>query len=242
MRYALISDIHGNLEALKAVLDALSAEKIDRYFCVGDIVGYGADPAECIRAVRSLNPAALVAGNHEWGVTGLLGLDYFNDYARVAIEWTKSVLKKDELDYLKTLQLVAGDDDFQLVHGGLTEPSGFPYIVDSKDARSTIALMNKRLCFVGHTHVAEIYYSDKDAVKKIEGSKVKLQDGGKYLINVGSVGQPRDMNTGASYVIFDSSSDTVEIKRASYDIKAAQTKILAAGLPPTLASRLSEGR
>jgi predicted phosphodiesterase len=242
MRYALISDIHANLEALKAALEALSGENIDEYLCVGDIIGYGADPSECIKIIRSLAPAVFISGNHEWGVTGLLKPDYFSDYAREAIEWTKKVLTRDEIDYLKTSELVCEHDCFTLVHGGLVRPSKFPYILDSDDAYSTMKLMDKDMCFVGHTHMAEIYYSDKDGARRHMGTSIKLEKGKRYLVNVGSVGQPRDADSRASYAIFDSSTGSVEIKRVWYDFKVTQAKIIKAGLPETLAQRLSEGR
>ena len=164
MRYALISDIHGNLEALSAVLKDMEKERIDTYLCIGDIVGYGANPKECIEIVKSLKAEVLIAGNHEWGVTGSLGLDYFSEYARAAIIWTKKILKSSEIEYLKSFKLVYEGDDFVLVHGGLTEPDKFPYIMDSDDALRTIKLMKKPLLFVGHTHAAEIYCSDKEKV------------------------------------------------------------------------------
>ena len=242
MRYALISDIHGNLEALEAVLRALSKERIDGYLCVGDVVGYGADPALCIRRVKSLEPKALVAGNHDWGVLGLVGLGYFNEYAREAVIWTKRVLSPDELGYLKSLRLIEEGKRFLLVHGSLEEPAEFNYILNSNDAGPTLKLLEKPVCFVGHSHVAGIYSLVNGKIEYINSPKAMLDYGERYVVNVGSIGQPRDRDPRASYAIYDEEAGMVEIKRTAYDIRAAAEKILTAGLPKQLAARLYEGR
>ena len=134
MRYGLISDIHGNLEALEAALAKLAKERIDGYLCIGDIVGYGANPKECVRIIEELEPKALIAGNHEWGVLGSLDIDYFSEYARLAVLWTKSILDDHEKDYLKSFKLSWAKDNITLVHGSLEEPEEFYYIFDSGDA------------------------------------------------------------------------------------------------------------
>ena len=242
MRYCFISDIHGNLEAFTAVIDTAAKERIDKYLCIGDVVGYGADPSECIKLVQSLDPDVLVAGNHEWGVAGLLDMDYFSEYARAAVEWTKGILGKAEMDYLKSFRLVDEEEGFVLVHGGPQEPDKFPYIMDSDDAASAMKLMKKPLLFIGHTHIAEVYYSDKGKVRQTIEPRIKIDDGRTYVINVGSVGQPRDMDPRASFAVFDTDENVVELKRIAYDIKKAGDKILKAGLPEMLALRLSEGR
>ncbi|MFH0763630.1 MAG: metallophosphoesterase family protein [Candidatus Omnitrophota bacterium] len=242
MRYALISDIHGNLEALRAVLAELSRQRIDEYLCIGDVVGYGADPSRCVDMVRSLKPKALIAGNHECGVTGFLGLDYFSEYAAAGIVWTKNILSPPEIEYLKSFKLVYEGDDFVLVHSGLAEPEKFPYIVDSDDASRTMKLAKKPLTFIGHTHAAEIYYSDKEKARQTIEPRILIESGKLYVVNVGSVGQPRDMDPRASFAIYDSDKRTVEIRRVVYDIEKAKAKILKAGLPEMLALRLSEGR
>jgi len=242
MRYCLISDIHSNLEAFQAVLEAASKEGIDRYLCVGDVVGYGADPQTAIMLVKSLEPEVLIAGNHDWGVLGLLDLEYFNEYAEAAVIWTQGILNKDERDYLKSFRLVYDGDDFTLVHGSLDEPSKFRYILDADDAYTTMKLMKRPLCFVGHSHVPGIFHSEKNKIVFIKGAKVKIDQGGKYVVNIGSVGQPRDGDPRASFAIYDTGTATVEIKRVAYDIKGAQEKILKANLPEHLAIRLAGGR
>lgn len=242
MRYYLISDIHGNLEALQAVLEDISKQKDGEYLCIGDLVGYGADARDIIKKVRSLKPQVLIAGNHDRGAIGLLGLDYFNEYAKASLQWTKKILDKEELDYLATFKLVHEETSFTMVHGSLDTPEKFYYIFSGDDARDTMKLMNTPLCFVGHTHIAGIFYSDKDRVLYTNGPKIKIDPKRKYVINAGSVGQPRDMDPRASYGIYDEEEAEVEIRRVRYNILEAQKKILDAGLPPYLASRLSEGR
>ena len=242
MRYGLISDIHGNLEALDAVLKDLERERIDEYICVGDIVGYGANPRECIEAVKLLDPKILIAGNHEWGVLGLVGIDYFSEDAAAGIVWTKRVLEKGELDYMRSFKLSGSIEDFTLVHGSLDEPAKFNYISDNSDAYKTMKLSRTPLCFVGHTHVPGIFYADEHRVARSPDFSVNLDRSRKYLINIGSIGQPRDGDPRASFAIYDTKAGSVEIKRSAYDIGQAQGKILKAGLPPRLAERLAEGR
>ena len=242
MRYGLISDIHSNLEALNAVLEALAEERIDAYICVGDIVGYGANPEECVKIVRSLKPEILIAGNHEWGTLGSLDLDYFNEYAVEAITWTKGILGESELRYLKSFELVKEIKDITLVHGSLDEPSEFHYIFDAADAGKTLRLSKTRLSIVGHSHIPGIFYCDGKMPKIVKGFKAKIEPDKKYVVNIGSIGQPRDGDPRASFAIYDEDAATIEIKRVRYNIEEAQAKILAAGLPAWLASRLAEGR
>ena len=242
MRYAVLSDIHGNLEALKAVLDDISGERIDQYLSLGDIVGYGADPKECIRIIRSLEPVVLVAGNHEWGVLALKELEYFNDLAARAVLWTRATLDKEEIEYLKSFELVHEDEKITVVHGTLNMPEEFYYIFDTDDAYVTISNMKNPICFVGHTHVPGIFASEDSKTVYIEDTKIRIDCERKYVINAGSVGQPRDGDPKASYVIYDDEETTIEIKRVEYDVKKAREKILRAGLPAPLAERLLEGR
>ena len=242
MRYAVISDIHGNLEAFTAVLDALAGERIDSYLFVGDVVGYGADSKECIKLLRSLNPSVAIAGNHEWGVLEKTDVSNLNDLARDAVIWTRKVLDKDEIEYIRSFDLVYEDQRMTLVHGTLNMPEEFYYIFDTEDAYVTISRMKNMVCFVGHSHVSGIFASNHSKVEYIESADIRMDGERKYLINVGSVGQPRDGDPRASYAVYDDENAEVRIKRVEYDVKKAQEKILRAGLPPKLAHRLSEGR
>ncbi len=242
MRYGVISDIHGNLEALEAVLGSLDKESIDKYLCLGDIVGYGANPAECIKNVRALDCEMSVAGNHEWGVLGFLDLGYFNEQAAAAIEWTENMITGSDADYLKTFRLSESAGNVTLVHGSLDEPKEFFYIFDANDTDKTFKALKTAICFVGHSHVPGIFLSDGARPVRVKGTESKTEKNIKYVVNVGSVGQPRDGNPKAAYVVYDDEPGTIEIKRVSYDIRTAQKKIISAGLPAELAARLQEGR
>lgn len=241
MRYAIISDIHGNREALDAVVAELADEHIDGYVCAGDVVGYGADPVACLARVRSLGRLTAVAGNHEWGVLGRTPRAYFNSLAAAAVEWTSGLLTPVELDYLGQLPLTDARGDFEVVHGSLERPDDFTYIVGPADARECLKRMAGRLCFVGHTHRVGIWSSDGGHLTAVKASSVVLKEGRRYLVNTGSVGQPRDGDPRASYVVYDDEAGRVDICRVPYDIALAQKKIRAAGLPKRLAERLAEG-
>ena len=224
------------------MMAAFAKEKIDQHIFLGDIVGYGADPHACITGLRLLKPQVLTAGNHEWGVLGLLDMEFFNEYAEAAIKWTKNLLNGDELDYLKRFRIFCEAGDLTLVHGSLDQPARFRYILDSDDADLSLRLSRTPICFVGHTHVPGAYFFENGEVVNTKGPKVRIEADKKYIINAGSVGQPRDGDPRASYLIYDDKEKTAEIKRVTYDIKTAQKKIIKAGLPAWLASRLAEGR
>ncbi len=242
LRYGIFSDIHSNLEALNAVIDAYRKEGIDDYLCVGDIVGYGADPKECILTARSL-ASQVVAGNHDLAAAGLLSVDYFNEAARDAISWTAKQLSGQEQDFLKGLKLVYKNADLTLVHSALDDPEGFGYVEDLNTAENSFWLQETDVCFVGHTHAPGIFIKDKAGkVSSKKDESVVLAPGCKYIVNVGSVGQPRDLNPKACYCVFDTGKKKITIKRVIYDIKKAQDKISAVGLPAALATRLEFGR
>lgn len=242
MRYAILSDIHGNLEAFRAVLDALSDERIDQFLSLGDVVGYGADPKNCLKLLRSLKPKALIAGNHEWGILELKPEENFNELAYSAVLWTRKVLGDEELAYIKRFELVHSSENMALVHGSLNMPEEFYYIFDNEDAEATISQMKSGVCFVGHTHVPGIFASNHNKIESMESSEIRLDSERRYIVNAGSIGQPRDGDPRASYAIYDDETSIMQIKRVEYDIKKAQDKILRAGLPARLAYRLAEGR
>ena len=241
MRYAILGDIHGNLEALEAVCGSLAGEDIDKFFCVGDIVGYGASPADCIYTIKKLE-AVTVAGNHDWAAVDLVNADYFNDYARAAILWTKDVIGPGEKEFLRSLKLVYGQDDFSIAHGTLDSPENFDYMLGSYTAARTFSAMDTGVCFVGHSHVAGAYWQVDRGIDYIFEPTIKVSENNKYIINAGSIGQPRDGDPKAAYCIYDTREGIIDIKRVRYDIKKAQDKILKAGLPEILAYRLEKGR
>lgn len=241
MRYGIFSDVHGNLEAFAAVCDYYKREKIDKYIFAGDIVGYGANPRECIRILQALNPV-LVAGNHEWAATDKLSLDYFNEYAKAALIWTKNELLLEDTRYLNSFALIYQEGNFICVHGSLVRPEDFNYLGSISDAYSNFALLEKQLLFAGHSHKAQIYSLSKENVSYHPETSIKIKPDEKYIINAGSVGQPRDRDPRASVCIYDSDANMVILERLEYNIKEAADKILNAGLPALLAERLYVGR
>lgn len=241
MRWGILSDIHANYESLAAVLANLKKERIDRYLCVGDIVGYGADPGKCIAEIKRLN-LLTIAGNHDWASINLFDATYFNPTARTAVLWTKVHLSEEDKQFLKNLELVYQEDDITLVHGSLKEPEQFGYILDLSSAKETFQFLKTKICFIGHSHTPVTFVKESESYTFNFQTKLKLKASQTYIVNTGSVGQPRDGNPQASYVVYDSEREEVEIRRVTYDIQKAQDKIIRAGLPSALAERLAVGR
>ncbi|MDD5557715.1 MAG: metallophosphoesterase family protein [bacterium] len=240
VRYAIFGDIHGNSEALGAVLGDVERMRVDRLLCLGDIVGYGAEPEACIRRIRSLGIGCIL-GNHDSAATGGTPLDYFNPYARAAVEWTADRLGGDEKAWLASLPLTMPLGGFILVHATLDRPAEWGYIMDREAAARCFDLLGERACFIGHSHVPVTFRRD-GGISTICDVATVLDEGARYIINVGSVGQPRDGDPRASYGILDEGAGRVEIRRVAYDVGRAGRKILDAGLPPFLALRLEAGR
>jgi diadenosine tetraphosphatase ApaH/serine/threonine PP2A family protein phosphatase len=244
MRIGILGDIHSNLDALRAVVSALKDRSIDHWVQVGDIVGYGAEPVECIQLVRELG-CTVCLGNHDAAVVGLLSTEYFNPYARQAVEWTRRQLDSDEMDFLRQLPLVVEREQYTVVHGTLHLPDEFGYVMSVVEAKDSMRGQNSKVCFVGHSHVPAIYLqgASPEEVQVVFSPEVtaKTDAATKVLMNVGSVGQPRDEDPRAAYAIYDTETGEASILRVDYDIGSAQRKILAAGLPEVLASRLALG-
>lgn len=242
MRYAIFSDIHANLEALYAVISAYKKESIDKYLCIGDVVGYAANPKECIDIVKE-TAMITVAGNHDWGSVDLFSVDYFNPAAYQALLWTKSTLDEKSRYFLASLKLVYKNNDLTLVHGTLNNPQEFDYMINEYIAKETFRLMQTNICFVGHSHVAGIFVKDKyEHIRYSEDDNIDIKEENKYIINVGSVGQPRDGNVCAAYCVYDTNQRKLWIKRVRYDIETARRKIYTVGLPRYLGDRLVLGR
>lgn len=240
MRYAVVSDVHSNYEALEAVLADAAGQRIDKYLSTGDIVGYGADPEACISRIRSLDPV-IVAGNHDWAVAGRLSLDFFNSYAREAIEWTRERLDADAVRWLAALPLTAKVGDITLVHATVHGPENFDYLLTAYDAHLSLEVLDTPVCFVGHSHVP-VTFATNGTVTFSFATRIDLAETVKAIVNAGSVGQPRDGNPHASYGIYDTEARVAEVRRVAYDVASASRKILAAGLPPVLAERLWHGK
>lgn len=242
MRYGIFSDVHSNLDALQAVVKAYKKEAIDAYLCVGDVVGYAANPIECIDEVRRLTKVT-IAGNHDRASIDLLSSNYFNPVAAGAIAWTKEHLDNKAKAFLQTLKFVYSDEDLTLVHGTLASPEDFSYMVDYYSARETFSLLKTPACFIGHTHVAGLFIkAEDDTIYYRSLGRINIEGSRRYIINVGSVGQPRDSNPHAAYGIYDTKTKVVEIKRVAYDIEVTRKKIADAGLSRFLGDRLLVGR
>lgn len=243
MKYALFSDIHSNLEAFQAVREEFKKENIDEYVCLGDIVGYAANPNECLKLIRELNPLTIIAGNHDWASVGKTGIDYFHSLAKEAILWTQKKLTEENKNFLHNLPLTKEFDDFVIVHGSLYSPQEWYYIFTLRDAKKNFEYQNKRICFIAHSHQPFIISQDREGkCEGVKGMRVSLRDDYRYLINIGSVGQPRDRSPDVCYCLYDPDKGEIEINRIPYEIKKAQDKIIAAGLPQELAWRLSLGK
>jgi diadenosine tetraphosphatase ApaH/serine/threonine PP2A family protein phosphatase len=241
LRYGIIADIHGNLEALEAAIQMLESRGVDAYLCTGDIVGYGANPQECVDRVRELG-AIVVAGNHDWAVANRLSLEFFNAYAQEAVYWTRSRLTDEDLAFLFGLPLIHEQDDLTLVHSTLEPPPEmFYYLLTPYDALNSLRILEQPVAFVGHSHVPVTFFLN-DQVSFSLDMKIPLDRSVKAIVNTGSVGQPRDDDPRAAFGLFDTDENVVEILRAEYDVETAAQKILKAGLPEVLASRLHQGK
>lgn len=240
MKYAIFGDIHANLEAFEAVLEHAEQQGCTEHVCTGDIVGYAANPGECLAKVRELG-CPVVKGNHDEEAILTTSLDGLNPLAKQAMEWTRDHLNPEEQDFLRNLKLVRQVRDFTIVHATLDTPGSWTYVTNKFDAMASFSYQFTQLCFYGHTHTPRIYIKG-DSVEPIEETTVNLEMRRKYFINVGSAGQPRDGDWRASYAIYDVEEQTVSIQRIDYDIQKAQDKIIAAGLPEMLAHRLSLGK
>lgn len=245
MRIGILGDIHANAEALRAVVDALRRERVDTWVQVGDIVGYGPEPSVCIDLVRELGCITCL-GNHDAAVLGLLDTSYFNNFARAAIHWTGPRLRPSDLEFLRGLQLVVRRPEFTVVHGTLSLPEQFGYVISAVEAIESLDQQDTRLCFVGHSHVPAIYLRRREQPNEIHmvnhaEAEISYRGFDQVLMNVGSVGQPRDEDPRAAYGLVDTDLEIACVKRVHYDIAGVQRKIREAGLPDVLANRLALG-
>jgi diadenosine tetraphosphatase ApaH/serine/threonine PP2A family protein phosphatase len=243
LRYAIVSDVHGNLEALEASLADIGRRRVDSLLFLGDAVGYGPDPDACLKLLRDEADICL-AGNHDWAVLGLTDITCFNPVAAAAVLWTKGVIKPENRDYLAQYELITTTYDMCLTHATPYEPEAWHYIFTlGMEAKLSFGCFDTQLCFVGHSHVPVII--EQDTAGKFylhRENTIDLHSGHKYIINVGSVGQPRDGNPDSCYGIYDTSREMVELVRVTYDTARVQQKIIDAGLPASLAKRLAMGQ
>ena len=244
MRYLVLSDLHANLQALDAVLADANAIGYDDVLVLGDLVGYGADPAAVIDRTIALEPVAMIRGNHDKVCCGLEPATLFNDAARFSAEWTAEILDEARLAILRNLPKgpLQVNSEIEICHGAPFDEDH--YVFDDQDASRAADAASSRICLFGHTHLPAIYATAKDPVIASEdpADELKLPASGPALMNVGSVGQPRDGDPRAAYGLLDLGSGTIRLRRVDYDIRGAQEAILKAGLPPWLAIRLERGQ
>ena len=232
MKIAIISDIHANLEALAAVLNEIDSRQITKIICLGDIVGYGASPNECVNTIRE-RMIASIAGNHDKAVAGEIDIENFSESARSAVLWTRKELTKENLAYLKTLSFFLQDENVLYVHSSPDNPEKFRYLLHIGDAMESFRYLSSPLCFIGHTHRPTIFCEDLVTQHIVRGKKC--------IVNVGSVGQPRDGNWRACFAVFDTEEYVVEHVRLDYNVFESQKKIYDSDLPHKLADRLTMG-
>jgi predicted phosphodiesterase len=240
MRYAVIADIHGNLEALQVVLADIKEQKCTHVVCLGDVVGYGANPKECLDIIRGMN-IPVVKGNHDEYIGVDVNPEGFNDAAAEAVTWSRAQLTEDDRKWLRELKYFRLVANFSIVHATLDGPQRWGYVFEKLEAAASFTYQNTQVCFFGHTHVPVAFIRDT-GVRGGTYSKFRVEAGKKYFVNVGSVGQPRDGNPKSAYVIYDLVQQTIELRRLDYPIAEAQRKIRAAGLPERLAERLASGK
>lgn len=241
MKYAILGDIHSNLEALQAVLAHAKAQGCTHHVSLGDIVGYGPNPKECLDIVRSLN-CPVVMGNHDEYCASVLDLTGFNPMASEAIKWTRDRLGDSDRDWLRNLKYSQVVESFTVVHATLDLPEKWAYVFDKLAAAASMNYQRTSVCFNGHTHVPVAFVRTAMGVQGGMYAKIKIEVGKKYFINAGSIGQPRDRNPAAAYVTYDLAGGLVELLRVEYDFGITQQKIHDAGLPPSLADRLEYGK
>lgn len=242
MRIALLSDIHGNFEALEAVLRDLRRQEVDEVICLGDVVGYGADPGPCLDLVREKKWTCLL-GNHDEAAVSTVDLDGYSELARAGMAYARAQLTREQKKWLAARPRTLKAHGAHLVHSSLHEPKEWHYIIDELAAELSFIAQKLPVCFHGHTHVSCIWERMEDSMTLETAPRSRtLNTSSRYLINTGSVGQPRDRNPRASYLIWSPAERRVTFRRVTYDIETAQEKIRAAGLPMGLAVRLAQGK
>ncbi len=241
MRVAIISDIHSNYVSLEAVFCDIDQQNVDQIICLGDIVGYGPAPNECVDLVRERADVCLM-GNHDAAAAGLDSIETFNVFAKDAILWTQKVLTEMTRDYLSGLPFVHTSPDAVYVHSSPDRPEEWNYIVSVYDAQNQFLHFGAQVCFVGHTHVGVIFVQNQFSHKISREKTRELNQNERYIINVGAVGQPRDYDSAASYGIWDTDSNKFVYRRIEYDIPQTQFQMEQAGLPQYLIERLGDGR
>ncbi|RUM90572.1 MAG: metallophosphoesterase [Thermovibrio sp.] len=239
MKVGIVSDIHGNIHALMSVETKLSELNVDEVWCLGDMVGYGAFPNECLNWVRE-NCSRVLLGNHELALLGFVDLELLNTYAQTVIKWSLERISEENLEFLKNLNIQELLGCCQLVHDTPVSPGSMDYILTKNEAFKALLSQKREICFFGHTHIPKAYRLLSSLIDEISTREVNIT-GGRYLLNPGSVGQPRDRDPRASFGIYDTEREKFSVFRVEYPVKTAAREILRAGLPEFLAARLIVG-
>ncbi len=242
MKYAIISDIHGNLAALKKVFQRIDELECDRIVCLGDVVGYGPFPNECCDIIQQKADICII-GNHDHAAIGRTSIEYFNKYAKSAIWWTADELTDDHKEFLQNLPDQVEENDLLFVHAAPIEPLSWNYILTLYDAQDNFDAFDNKACFIGHSHKPVLYsYEDGEFPSHEPGPNLKLFDGFRYIVNVGSVGQPRDNNPKSCFGVYDIESGLFQFERVAYDLRETQAAMEEKKLPTFLIERLALGR
>jgi len=242
VKIAVLSDVHANLEALNVVRQEIARESVDRVVCLGDVVGYGASPNECCDIVRELADV-VVLGNHDAAVAGHMDYSFYYDAARDVLDWTIAQLKPANLDWLRSLEYTRRIEDVEYCHGSPLQPPEFEYIFALEQARQLLDYRDRlaTLTFIGHSHLCKAFAIGPDQVHDVVASRLSFRRGYAYLISVGSVGQPRDYDNRAGFVLLDTAVPSVEFRRLEYDIETSARKIFDAGIAYNFGKRLFLG-
>ncbi len=242
MRIAIISDVHANLEALTAVMQDIEKSNIERVFFLGDAVGYGADPNKCIRLICDLCEIKLL-GNHDYVAMGLENADHFNLMAKESIMWTQNSLKRKAIERLSDFEMEATFLDYYMTHASPDNPTDWNYLFTEPDAARSFEAFSQTICFIGHSHIPGVFVMRPDKEIGFQpADSFQASPDHRYIINVGSVGQPRDGNKDACYLIVDTDDSRFEFRRVPYDLSIAQKKMRKAQLPEFLITRLASGQ
>lgn len=240
MGYAVLSDVHANLEALNAVIKDIKSTGIRDVYFLGDAVGYGPEPNECVEILKA-ESTVMIAGNHDLGAAGLVDLSRFNRHARTALEWTRKVMHENNISMLSALQVKTDIQgrDITIAHSTPYEPEKWHYLLRIQDAEINFKHFESQLCFIGHSHSPVIIEQSPSGELITHKNAIQVSSGSRYIVNAGSVGQPRDGNPGAGYVLV--TDDKIKIIRVAYDIRCTQEKMRKQGLPHALIERLAFG-
>ncbi|MEO0122682.1 MAG: metallophosphoesterase family protein [candidate division WOR-3 bacterium] len=242
MKAAIISDIHSNLEAVQAVIKDIKKRRIKNIFCLGDVVGYGANPNECAD-ICFKESDVIIAGNHDWATTDKTDTSNFNKVAATAVKWTKEHIKPEYYKKLRELPLTQKIDNLLLVHSTPENPEEWHYLFNLDEFEKQFNFFTEQICFIGHSHIpSAVFQDDNGYTDFLHENPFPIIKKRRYIINVGSVGQPRDLDPRASYVIYDGNKNSIEFVRIEYNIPLAGQKILEAGLPEILSERLLVGK